>query len=199
MSRHLPAYPNLEHLKKQAKGLLTDMQRANHGCKLADALHALANQYGFSSWPILKAHVDAILLRADAVPVQEHPFTGVWRANVAESTRHPENLFQSVTLQFGVNGDAVTITDVVIDAAGREERTTNVLQADGKPCPHPYGYVVTARWLGTRVLEAVVTKNGQPEGRVAYEVSPNRRTLILSAGEHTSLFDRIDSMEFGRP
>jgi hypothetical protein len=199
MSRHLPTHPNLEHLKKQAKELLADMRRANPGCKLADALHALANQYGFSSWPLLKAHVEASPLGGDPVPVHEHPFTGVWRANVAKSKRHPENLFQSATLQFGVNGDAVTITDVVVDAAGREERTTNVLQADGKACPHPHGYVVTARWLGRRVLEAVVTKNGEPEGRVAYAVSPDRKTLILSAGEQTSVFDRIDSRELGRP
>ena len=89
-----------------------------------------------------------------------------------------------------MDGDVVTITDVVVDAAGREERTTNALQADGKAYAHPHGYVVAARWLGARVLEAVVTKNGQPEGRVAYEVSPDRKTLILSGGGHTSVFDR---------
>jgi hypothetical protein len=199
MSRHLPTHPNLEHLKKQAKDLLADMQRANPGCKLADALHALANQYGFSSWPILKAHVEAIPLRADAVPVHEHPFAGVWRANLTKSKRHPENLFQSATLQFEVIGDVVTITDVVVDASGREERTTNTLQADGKEYPHQHGYVVTTRWLGARVLEAVVTKNGQPEGRVTYEVSPDRTMLTLSAGEQLSVFDRSDVMELGRP
>ena len=182
MSRHLPAHANLEHLKKQAKGLLADMQRANPGCKLADALHALANQYGFSSWPMLKAHV-------------QHPFSGVWRANLTKSRRHSENLFQSATLRFGVTGDIVTITDVVVDASGREEKTTNTLQADGKDHPQQHGYVVTARWLGSRVLEAVVTKKGQPEGRVTYAVSPDGQILTVSAGEHTSVFDRSDSKE----
>ncbi len=199
MSRHLPTRPNLEHLKKQARKLLADMQGTNPGCKRADALHALAHQYGFSSWPILKAHVEAMTLRADAFPVPEHPFAGVWRASLTKSTRHPENLFQSATLQFGVIGDIVTITDVVVDASGHEERTTNTLLTDGQEYAHEHGYAVTARWLGSRVLEAVVTKNGRPEGRVTYAVTPDRLLLTLSAGEQISVFERSDSMELGEP
>ena len=98
MSRHLPTHPNLEHLKKQVRDLLVDMQRENPRCKLADAFHALAN--------------------------------------------------------------------------------------------HERGDVVTARWRGARVLEAVVTKNGQTEGQVTYAVSPDRKTLTLSAGAHNTVFDR---------
>jgi hypothetical protein len=44
MSRHLPAHPNLDHLKKQAKDLLRDLQRQNPGSKLAAALHAIARE-----------------------------------------------------------------------------------------------------------------------------------------------------------
>jgi hypothetical protein len=55
MSRQLPAHPNLEHLKKQAKDLLPDLQRQNPGSKLADALHTIAREYGFTTWPELKA------------------------------------------------------------------------------------------------------------------------------------------------
>ncbi|HET9306269.1 MAG TPA: ankyrin repeat domain-containing protein [Candidatus Sulfotelmatobacter sp.] len=55
MSRQLPAKPNLEHLKKQAKELLRTMPAG----KLADAQHALANEYGFPTWANLKAHVEA--------------------------------------------------------------------------------------------------------------------------------------------
>jgi hypothetical protein len=53
--RPLPQNPNLEHLRKQAKELLRSQQ---HG-KLADAQHALAKEYGFTSWPRLKAHVES--------------------------------------------------------------------------------------------------------------------------------------------
>lgn len=55
MSRSLPEKPNLEYLKKQAKELLSSMPNA----KLADAQHALANEYGFATWAKLKAHVAA--------------------------------------------------------------------------------------------------------------------------------------------
>lgn len=58
MSRQLPEKPNLEYLKKQAKELLRTMQQG----KLADAQHALANEYGFATWTKLKAQVEALSL-----------------------------------------------------------------------------------------------------------------------------------------
>jgi ankyrin repeat protein len=62
MSRDLPARPSLEHLKKQARELL---KSGAAGPLLADAQHALAREYGFASWPKLKAHVDALAVDAD--------------------------------------------------------------------------------------------------------------------------------------
>jgi hypothetical protein len=56
MSRQLPDNPNLEFLKKQAKELLRSMRQG----KLADAQHALANEYGFATWAKLKSHVEAL-------------------------------------------------------------------------------------------------------------------------------------------
>jgi len=58
MSRQLPQKPNLEYLKKEAKELLRGMGQG----KLADAQHALANQYGFASWPKLKVYVESLSL-----------------------------------------------------------------------------------------------------------------------------------------
>jgi ankyrin repeat protein len=76
MSRELPAQPNLEHLKNQAKDLLRNVQQgdaaakerfaslasytAAAGPKLADALHVVACEYGFTSWPKLKEHVESL-------------------------------------------------------------------------------------------------------------------------------------------
>jgi len=57
MSRDLPPNPNLEHLKKQAKALLDAAQQQNANATLADAQHVLAREYGFLSWPKLKAHI----------------------------------------------------------------------------------------------------------------------------------------------
>jgi len=61
MSRQLPEKPNLEHLKKQAKELLRELQQTNAEAKLADAQHQLARDYGFASWPKLKEHVDSMV------------------------------------------------------------------------------------------------------------------------------------------
>lgn len=78
MSRQLPAKPNLEHLKKQAKELLHGFQQGKTDAlqqfrffassarpataKLADAQHVLARDYGFAGWPKLKEHVDSLTL-----------------------------------------------------------------------------------------------------------------------------------------
>src|SRR5215472_17115261 len=78
MSRQLPAKPNLEHLKKQAKELLHDYQQGEPAAierfrslaspsalkspKLADAQHVLARDYGFVSWPKFKEHVESLIL-----------------------------------------------------------------------------------------------------------------------------------------
>jgi hypothetical protein len=70
MSLSLPDRPNLDHLKKQAKDRLRTLQATSPGAQLADAQHALARDYGFASWPKLKAHVEA---QANAAPVPPAP------------------------------------------------------------------------------------------------------------------------------
>ena len=59
MPRDLPDRPDLEHLKKQAKALLRELRQRDANASLADALHALARDYGFASWPKLKAQVES--------------------------------------------------------------------------------------------------------------------------------------------
>lgn len=65
MSLTLPPRPSLDHLKKQAKDRLQELHSSNPGAQLADAQHALAREYGFASWPKLKAHVE-VAAEADA-------------------------------------------------------------------------------------------------------------------------------------
>ena len=60
MSRDLPDRPNLDHLKKQAKALLEELRQRRANASLTDAQHQLARDYGFASWPKLKAHVQAL-------------------------------------------------------------------------------------------------------------------------------------------
>jgi hypothetical protein len=54
--RRLPEHPDLRHLKDQAKDLL----RVGQAASLASAQFQVARQYGFASWPKLKAHVESL-------------------------------------------------------------------------------------------------------------------------------------------
>ncbi len=79
MSKSLPARPNLEQLKHQAKDLLKSLQSgeavsrqrfeehhpqpsraADAACSLTDAQLVIAREYGFPTWAKLKQHVESI-------------------------------------------------------------------------------------------------------------------------------------------
>jgi ankyrin repeat protein len=54
--RQLPEQPDLRHLKDQAK----DLFKAGQAASLAKAQLQVARQYGYASWPKLKAHVESL-------------------------------------------------------------------------------------------------------------------------------------------
>ena len=57
MTTQLPAAPSLEHLRKQAK----DLRRSGpEPLRLSEAQRIVAREYGFASWPRLKAYVDRV-------------------------------------------------------------------------------------------------------------------------------------------
>ena len=70
--RELPARPNLDHLRNQARTLLRERLAADEVAvgrftafgiksaepKLADALHVIAQEYGFNTWSALKLHIE---------------------------------------------------------------------------------------------------------------------------------------------
>ena len=198
MSRNLPPHPNLEHLRKQAKDLLHDLKQRSPASKLADAQHALAREYGFASWPKLKAYVESLPhppsvdSQPAVAPAKVNPFVGKWTANLSKSRRHPGNQFQSATLQFEVVGDTVTIIDVVVDASGREERGKNTILVDGNEhaSEERNGYALMAKWRGPHVLETVATKDGQVVGWGKYEVSDDGKLLTISGDEQMIVLDR---------
>ena len=188
MSRTLPTRPNLEHLKKQAKELLDDLQRQHPDAQLTDAQHAIAREYGFASWPKLKVAIEESL---QAGATERNPFVGVWTADVSRSKRHPANEFQRATLRFAVDGDTVTITDVVVNAAGQEERGTNTILVDGVERRSGRGdrYALVALWHGPRIIETIAREDGVIVGRGTYEVSADGRTLTLSSGNASANAD----------
>ena len=197
MSRNLPAHPNLEFLKKEAKSLLEVLQQRDPAAQLADAQHALARDYGFASWPKLKVHVESMAVSAPALAPRSaereggHPFVGRWIANVARSKRHPANMFQRAIIEFVVDGNTVDIDDEFVDESGRVVRGHNTNVADGVEHPAPNGFVVTAAWRGTTALETVVTRNGEVEGRVEYAVSDDGRNLTMTASDQVIVLDRV--------
>jgi uncharacterized protein (TIGR03067 family) len=60
VAKKLPARPNLEHLRGQAKTLLAELKTRNRSARLADAQLAVARQAGFKSWPALTRHVEQL-------------------------------------------------------------------------------------------------------------------------------------------
>ena len=196
MSRNLPPQPNLEHLKKQAKDLLHDLKQQNPALKLADAQHMLAREYGFASWPKLKVYVESLSSPVDAQSAleleQANPFVGKWTANLSKSKRHPANQFQSAILEFAVDGDRVTIIDVVVDESGREQQGKNTILVDSKEhgSESGNGYILVAKWNGPHVIETEAKKDGQVAGWGKYEVSEDGKTLTISGDEQMIVLDR---------
>jgi ankyrin repeat protein len=88
-SRSLPDAANLEWLRKHAKQLLQERRRTEPEATLADAQRALANEYGFSSWRALKAHVDARTVSGQCFDAAR---TGDVAALAALLDKHPGQL-----------------------------------------------------------------------------------------------------------
>ena len=191
MSRNLPPHPDLEHLRKQAKELLHELKQENPALQLADAQHALAREYGFASWPKLKAYVESLLRDAASVE-KENPFVGTWAANLSKSKRHPGNPFQNATLQFTVVGDTLTIIDVVVDETGREIQSKNTILVDGQEHTTENGYVFMARWRGSNVLETEAKKDGMQAGWGKYEISDDGKVMTISGDEQVIVLDRTE-------
>lgn len=59
-SRSLPARPDLEHLKNEAKQRLKTMRSEQPAASLSQAQLLVARTYGFPSWRKLKVYVDAL-------------------------------------------------------------------------------------------------------------------------------------------
>jgi hypothetical protein len=190
MSRQLPARPSLEHLRKQAKDLLDVWQQGNPTARLADAQHALAVEYGFASWPRLKAHVERRQSEARAA----RPLAGRWVADAARSRPHPDNPWRTATIVFDVAGDTVRIADRVVDTSGREARHVSTIQADGieHGSDTGHGYSLLARWRDDRTLETIGRKDGAVVGTATYAVSDDGSTLTITAERQRVVLYRSD-------
>jgi len=138
--RQLPARPNLEHLKHQARTLLRQALTSDAAVtarfaafgiasakpRLADALHVIACEHGFESWPALKLHIEA----ASEDPVEA--LTAAVRGNNASLVREvlarhpglvsrineplPNYGFDAPAIFAAVNHNNREMIDVLLDA-----------------------------------------------------------------------------------
>jgi ATP-dependent Clp protease ATP-binding subunit ClpC len=92
MSRELPLHANIEHLKKQAKERLRELRTSTPQAKLTDAQHDVAREYGFVSWPKLRAHIESLGLQLEAAPAAASPpFRGGGGVRLGVGTDDPAN------------------------------------------------------------------------------------------------------------
>ena len=104
-NRALPAYPSLEHLRKEAKQQLVQLRSRAGSTQLADAQLLVARTYGYSSWRALKDEVDRrceslgllppTILR-DFVPRPQRAHQGLVRSSVDAE----QALFRVVAIPF---------------------------------------------------------------------------------------------------
>jgi ankyrin repeat protein len=78
--RALPAQPNLEHLKNEAKQHLRALRGQDPRVQLTEAQLAIARDYGFGSWRALKTHVDEVTRKRVFAAARAGDFETVRRA-----------------------------------------------------------------------------------------------------------------------
>jgi len=112
----------------------------------------------------------------------KNPLAGSWNANIEKSKRHPNHLFKSAKLRFNVAADLVTLTYSGVNMSGVEETGTTTFHPDGKehPIEGAPGVVEVSRWVDTRTLETIVTKDGKVIGQSIYAVSSDWKTLTAN-------------------
>lgn len=103
MSKSLPERPNLEHLRDQAKALLSQYRagspdarvRLEHGLPgplpaevaLHDAQSVIAREYGFASWPKLVNRVEAIRAKTGITAEVEYRFLEACHSDMENTVR----------------------------------------------------------------------------------------------------------------
>jgi len=187
MSQQLPAHPNLDHLKKQAKDVLRVFRRQKPRWKLADAQRAVARGYGFVNWSSLKTHVEKIqheqrptistsasALRPDDSSTAKtssrrsesnredcsiHPIVGAWVADRVTSSMHsdPQPPNEDIVVEFQLSDEEIKLTQVGTDTSGHEIAIRTTICADGHEHPVPFGEGVRLKVLWTTSLTLEAT------------------------------------------
>jgi hypothetical protein len=222
MSQHLPLHPNLGHLKKQAKDVLRVARHGNPQWRLTDAQQAVAHGYGFSNWPALKRQVESTRRQRGAPPhdprmhedatrdpftavastvIQNrqrrssYPIAGTWATRPsASSSGERLNALEGgdMMVEFELIDDTVTLTQVVVDAGGRQSAMKTAVQADGRDHPVEFGdhLVLQATWTDDRTLELIFKHAGTSVSKWMYRVSGDGQLLTVSTTDRVVILER---------
>lgn len=136
-----------------------------------------------------------ILTVAGSLDAADNPFVGSWISNFSKSKLPTGYQFKSVTLQFAVVFDTVTIGSKFVTASGQEQTATELFHMDGKEHPGTLnpGVLHTARWVNSRTIETSAKKDGKDVGVVTYELSLDGKTLASkysTSAQQVLVFDR---------
>jgi hypothetical protein len=120
---------------------------------------------------------------------------GRWTVNLAES-EPPGAAREGSTLEFLRDGDTTTFTQ---GAPGQTGSVTQEFRVDGEERPLGPTIVSVATLTSSRIIDLVMTIEGDVYGRATYEVSPDGLTLIVKSStripnrpvqESVMVFDR---------
>jgi ankyrin repeat protein len=194
MPNQLPPNPNLEYEKKQAKALskaykagdtaAAERVRASHPrlqnvpaktippeqFKLSDAQLVIAREYGFSSWPRLKHHIDTL---RDGLTEPFRQFTvAVQQGNAA---RVRELLAATPALVQRIDDPVIDFdAPAVVIAAGRSRELLDVLLEHGADIN-----AKSAWWAGP-----FGTLHGASRDMAAYLIERGAQVDVHAAAEH---------------
>ena len=87
----------------------------------------------------------------------------------------------------------VTLTQIVVDPAGRQSATKTAIQADGQDHPSQFGneLMLQARWTDVRTLELIFKHAETIVSKWTYEVSVDGQSLIVSTTDQVVIFERV--------
>ena len=182
MTTPLPAAPSLEHLRKQAKDLVRERTGGTEPLRLSDAQREVAREYGFASWPRLKAYVERVTAHGP----------GLTHAFVDEIGYYEDRAdgLRSVVASGLENGIAVVRAHHPALAAASDDEIRAIGVADARlVLAREHGF---AGWAQFRRHVAGLAESGEPFRR-AFKAIEARNPAALGA-----LLDRYPGLVTAR-
>jgi len=99
-----------------------------------------------------------------------------------------------MVLEFELTDGTVTLTQIIIDSAGRQSATKTVIQADGQDHAAEFGdaLVLQATWTNDRTLELTFKHAEAVVSKWTYEVSVDGQSVVVSTTEQVVVFGRVE-------